>query len=110
VRTATERTKPLGRIAAGIESITVENWPPRPRTPISCECNAEDYPAQDPRKLLELAVWYRAFTERGCAPWVREAGCKPDDLERYAALLETGIGGGVMRAFAAEGDAHSAAT
>ena len=56
--------------------------------------------AKDPGKLRELAAWYRAFAERAGAPWVCEARLQTaDDLERYAALLETGTGGGMMRAF-----------
>jgi hypothetical protein len=60
-----------------------------------------DITGQDSGKLRELAAWYRAFAERAGAAWVCEARLQTaDDLERYAALLETGAdGGSVVRAF-----------
>jgi hypothetical protein len=56
---------------------------------------------ENPHKLRELAAWYRTFAERAGAPWVCEARLQTaDDLERYAALLETEPGGAVvMRLF-----------
>ena len=71
-----------------------------------------DIAAQDPSKLRELAAWYRTFAERAGAPWVCEARLQTaDDLERYAALLETEAdGGAVMRAFSVTDDAPATAT
>lgn len=44
---------------------------------------------EDPRKLRELAAWYREFAERAGNPWVWEARLQlADDLEREAADLE----------------------
>jgi len=43
----------------------------------------------DPRKLRELAAWYRDYAERANAPWVCEGRLQTaEDLERQAALLE----------------------
>jgi hypothetical protein len=60
-----------------------------------------DIAGHDSGKLRELAAWYRAFAERAGAPWVCEARLQTaDDLEHYAALMETGAdGSSVMRAF-----------
>jgi hypothetical protein len=47
-------------------------------------------PLDDPRKLRELAAWYRAYAERANTPWVCEGRLQTaDDLERHATLLET---------------------
>jgi hypothetical protein len=55
----------------------------------------------DPRKLRDLAAWYRAYAERAAAPWVCEGRLRTaDDLERYAALLDVGAdGSAVLRSF-----------
>jgi hypothetical protein len=44
---------------------------------------------EKPRKLRELAAWYRDYAERANAPWVCEGRLQTaEDLERQAALLE----------------------
>jgi hypothetical protein len=44
---------------------------------------------EDPRKLRELAAWYRDYAERANTPWVCEGRLQTaDDLERQAAVLE----------------------
>jgi hypothetical protein len=46
---------------------------------------------EDPRKLRQLAAWYRDFAERANAPWVCEGRLQTaEDLERQAAVLEEG--------------------
>jgi hypothetical protein len=44
---------------------------------------------EDPRKLRELAAWYRDYAERANAPWVCEGRLQTaEDLEQQAAVLE----------------------
>ena len=44
---------------------------------------------EEPRKLRELAAWYRDYAERANTPWVCEGRLQTaDDLERQAAVLE----------------------
>jgi hypothetical protein len=48
---------------------------------------------QNPRKLRQLADWYREFAERAGNPWVWEARLRlAEDLENEAAELEVKAG------------------
>ena len=43
---------------------------------------------EDPKKLRELAVWYRKFAEKACNPSIWESRLRmAEDLEQEAAAL-----------------------
>jgi hypothetical protein len=53
---------------------------------------------QNPEKLRELAAWYREYAARAATPWVSEGRLQTAaDLERYAALLEAGLKGAMLK-------------